>query len=364
MKPSDFLRAAVAQERDGKVEIRKDQLQALMGGELPDAIKKAREIHARGKKPQVVRVRRSFVRLEKFGGTVETERKPLPRAERPLSAQMITPKGLTLKLYLLMLFAAQCEAAVGKEWPQPYPIEPDAQKTDSWEGLVATVAKYAGPGVQASSVRTNKIRQIAQAMKALEEMGLLKSATGIKGQVRRGVLLLCENGKSKDTGAASIPYTVPADDERFLEIPVGFFTNGWVHVLTNSEIAALLMWFDVMKFDAMHVAPEGRAPMTVGYVLSNVRHGFYGVGRDTYETHKPLEAFQLLDVHRPSKRYDSGKWKDFEEDSSGMVCHRVVLRDGAFDKEAGPVVEEVLKRRDATNEWRRPFGGFVQPQRW
>ncbi|MFE1206203.1 hypothetical protein ACFW5V_31450 [Streptomyces sp. NPDC058762] len=354
----------MAQERDAKVEVRRGQLETMLGSELPDAIKKAREIYERGRKPQVVRVRRSFVRLEKFGGTVEDERKPLPRSERPLSAQMITPKGLALKMYLLMLFAAQCEAPVGKEWPRPYPIEPDARTTDSWEGLVATVAKYAGPGVQASSVRTNKLRQITQAMKTLEEMGLVKSATGVKGQVRRGVLLLCENGKSKDTGAASIPYAVPADYESFLEIPIGFFTNGWIHALTNSEIAALLMWFDVMKFDAMRVTPEGGAPITVGYVLSNVRHGFYGLGRDTYETHKPLEAFQILDVHRPSKRYDSGKWKDFKEDSNDLVCHRVVLRDGAFDKEAGPVVLDVLKRRDATNEWRRSIGGFQQPRRW
>ncbi|MEV5468939.1 hypothetical protein AB0N37_25480 [Streptomyces griseoincarnatus] len=364
----------MAHERDGKVEVRMGQLATMdpggrpgdgqRHGELPDAIKKAREIYERGRRPQVVRVRRSFVRLEKFGGTVEDERKPLPRSERPLSAQMITPKGLSLKLYLVMLFAAQCEAAVGKEWPQPYPIEPDARTTDSWEGLVATVAKYAGPGVQASAVRTNKLRQITQAMKTLEEMGLLKSATGVTGQVRRGVLLLCENGKSKDTGAASIPYTVPTDDEDFLEIPVGFFTNGWIHALTNSEIAALLMWFDVMKFDGMPFTPEGGTPMTFGFVLSDVRHGFYGLGRDAYETHKPLEAFEILDVHRPSKRYNSGKWRDFKEDSSDLVCHRVVFRDNAFDREAGAVVQEVLRRRDATNEWTRPISGIRQPGRW
>ncbi|MFF4543674.1 hypothetical protein ACFY1J_05415 [Streptomyces sp. NPDC001406] len=353
----------MAHERDGKVEVRMEQLAALMGNDLPEAVRKTREIYERGRKPQTVRVRRSFVRLEKFGGTVEDERKPLPRSERPFSAQMITPKGLTLKLYLVMLFAAQCEATIGKEWPQPYPIEPDARTTDSWEGLVATVAKYAGPGVQASSVRTNKLRQITQAMKTLEGMKLLRSATGTKGQVSRGVLLLCENGKSKDTGAASIPYTVPADDEHFLEIPVGFFTNGWIYALTNSEIAALLMWFDVLKFDGMQVKPEGGTPMTLGFVLSNVRHGFYGLGRDAYETHRPLEAFGILEVHRHWKRYDSGKWMEFKEDSSDMVCHRVMLRDGAFDREAGEVVQEVLRRRDATNEWRQPMSGFLQPRR-
>ncbi|MCX4792620.1 hypothetical protein OG369_43375 [Streptomyces sp. NBC_01221] len=329
-----------------------DQLANLMGGELPDAIKKAREIHEWGKKPQVVRVRRSFVRLEKFGGMVEDERKPLPRSERPLSAQMITPKGLTLRQHLLMLFAAQCEVPVAKDWREPYPIEPTAQEPDSWLGLMATIAKYDGPGVQAASVRTNKVRQITQAMKTLEKMRLLQSSTGVRGQVRRGVLLLCENGKSTD--AASIPYTVPADDEAFLEIPIGFFTHGWVHVLTTSEIAALLMWFDVMKFNSQLARGENGTSTTYGFVLSDVRHGRYGLGRDAYETHKPLEAFKILDVHRPDKRHDDGKWADYNE-GSRLICHRVELLDGAFDRNADEVVMPVLKRRDATNEWGRPL---------
>ncbi|MFD7225669.1 hypothetical protein ACFV9P_32425 [Streptomyces sp. NPDC059892] len=339
---------------DGKVEVRRDQLADLLKGDLPDAIKKARELHERGG-PEVVRIRQSFIRLEKFAGLVEDERKPLPRSERPLSAQMISPRGLTLKLYLLMLFAAQCETTAGKEWPAPYPIEPTAEQTDSWRGLVATIARYAGPGVQAASVRTNKVRQIAEAMKTLEKMGLLASATGIKGQVRQGVLLLCENGKSKSAGAANIPYTVPTDNEPFVEIPVGFFTNGWVHVLTTSEIAALLMWFDVIKFDpSLRILGDG-STVTEGFVLSDIRHGLYGLGRDAYETHQPLDAFGLLDVLRHSKRHNDGKWQNFKDDSSDMVAHRVILQTAAFGREAGPVVLPVLHRRHTLGEWRRPL---------
>ncbi|MFF1271004.1 hypothetical protein ACFVZE_34800 [Streptomyces anulatus] len=339
---------------DGKVEVRKDQLEDLLKGDLPDAIKKAREIHERGR-PGAVRIRRSFIRLEKFAGLVEDERKPLPRSKRPLSAKMISPRGLTLKLYLLMLFAAQCEVTAGKEWPDPYPLEPTAERPDSWRGLVATIAKYAGPGVQAASVRTNKVRQIAEAMKTLEEMGLLASATGVKGQVRRGVLLLCENGKSKNAGAANIPYTVPTDSEAFVEIPIGFFTNGWVHVLTTSEIAALLMWFDVTKFDpSLHKLEDG-STIKQAYVLSDVRHGLYGLGRDAYETHQSLDAFELMEVIRHSKRHDDGKWQDFNDDSSDMVAHRIILQNEAFGREAGQVVSPVLHRRHTLGEWRRPL---------
>ncbi|MFD7574406.1 hypothetical protein ACFV6U_28440 [Streptomyces sp. NPDC059810] len=336
---------------DPKVEIRLGQLVALRKGELPDAVDKAREIYKRGHMPSMVRIRRSFIRLEEFGGLVEDERKPLPKEARPLSGQMISPKGLTLKLYLLMLFAAQCEVTAGKEWADPYPIEPSSQKTDSWRGLVATIAKYDGPGVQAASVRTNKVRQIAEAMKTLEKMGLLASATGVAGQVRKGVLLLCDNGKSKNAGAANIPYTVPQDAEEFVDIPIEFFTSGWVHVLTTSEIAALLMWFDVMKFDPRTLRLDDGRLLSYGYVLSNTRHGWYGLGRDAYETHQPLEAFGLLSVVRHEKRYVDGKWKDFEENSEDMVCHRILLHAEGFKKDAGEVVHPVLHRRHTIGQW-------------
>ncbi|MFJ6785633.1 hypothetical protein [Streptomyces yangpuensis] len=67
------------------------------------------------------------------------------------------------------------------------------------------MARYAGPGVQASAIQTNKLRQVVEALKALEKKNLVRSKTGVAGQVKRGVLMECENGKS--TVAASIPYT-------------------------------------------------------------------------------------------------------------------------------------------------------------
>ncbi|MGW1658924.1 hypothetical protein [Streptomyces atratus] len=220
-------------------------------------------------------------------------------------------------------------------------------------GLVATIARYEGPGILASSAETNKVRQIVQALKTLEGLELVRSASGVTGQVRRGILLRCENGKS--TKAASIPYTVPDGGERFLEIPVGFFTQGWVHVLTTSEIAALLMWFDVLKFSGLRVRlREDADPVTMGFVNSEQRHGYYGLGRETYETHKQLEAVEILDVYRPEKRYKDGKWQGFAENSSDMACHKVVLVPGAFERDAGDAVLPVLRERDATGLWRRP----------
>ncbi|WP_107081459.1 hypothetical protein [Streptomyces yangpuensis] len=341
--------------RDDKVEVRIGNLVKLMEAELPDAVAKAQEIWERGQRPNVVRVRRSYLRLEQFGGVVIDERKPLPREKRPISAQMIAPKGLSLKLHLLMLFAAQCEVAPGKKWPVPYPAEPTPQQPDSWMGLAASVAQYAGPGVQASSVRTNKLRQVAEAMKALEKKNLVESVTGVAGQVKRGILLGCENGRS--TRAASIPYTVPTDDEAYIEIPTGFFTRGWVHVLTMSEIAAILMWLDILKFDSRQITlPGATQPVTMGFVNSRDRHGWYGLGRETYETHQPLRAFQLLEVYLPPQRHLDGKWEGYHDDHLEMAHHKIVMTPEGFDREAGKAVLEILRRRHTTGEWGRALG--------
>ncbi|WP_331747643.1 hypothetical protein OG365_41040 (plasmid) [Streptomyces sp. NBC_00853] len=60
--------------RDDKVEVRIGNLVKLMEAELPDAVAKAQEIWERGQHPNVVRVRRSYLRLEQFGGVVIDER--------------------------------------------------------------------------------------------------------------------------------------------------------------------------------------------------------------------------------------------------------------------------------------------------
>lgn len=268
--------------------------------------------------------------------------------ERPLSARMITPRGVALKLHLMMLFAAQCSAKPGKVWKNPYPVEPSPQSDHSWMGLIATTAKYGGPGIQGASVATNKRRQITEALKKLEGLNLIRPTKG-PGRGRQGFDLLHENGKS--TPAAGVSYAVPADAEPFVSVPREFFTAGWVHVLTHSEIAALLMWLDALQYDRMMTSDPS---VFVTRVTSAVRQGAYGLGREAYETHQQLDAFQVLDVLRPEKRHYDGRWQEFAQDSSDLACHRVALTPGGFSRDAGEVVQEVLQRRDARGDWSRP----------
>ncbi|MGW1658923.1 hypothetical protein [Streptomyces atratus] len=87
--------------QDGKVDVRIGHLKQLKAGQLPAAVAKAGQLWEQGLKPETVRVRRSYVVQDTLAPVVVDERKPLPREERPISARMITPKGLSLKLHLL-----------------------------------------------------------------------------------------------------------------------------------------------------------------------------------------------------------------------------------------------------------------------
>ncbi|MER6143094.1 hypothetical protein ABT174_24155 [Streptomyces sparsogenes] len=133
-------------------------------------------------------------------------------------------------------------------------------------------------------------------------------------------------------------------------------------MLTNSEIAALLMWFDRLKYNGVVVGAEEGDPLTITYVTGDVRQGLYGLGRKAYETHQALDAYQLLDVIRPEKRYDSGKWEGYSKGESDLLCRRVSLAPASFDRDAGDVVEGVLVRRDTGGFWRRPM--FSTPKRF
>lgn len=47
------------------------------------------------------------------------------------------------------------------------------------------------------------------------------------------------------------------------------------------------------------VGAEEGDPLTITYVTGDVRQGLYGLGRKAYETHRALDAYQLLDVIGP-----------------------------------------------------------------
>ncbi|MEW2493753.1 hypothetical protein AB0942_09420 [Streptomyces nodosus] len=326
------------------VKTRRETLEALTGsGMAADAARAATELSGTGRHPSVVRVRRPYVR-HAVPLDVETERNGLPREKRPPAARLIAPRGVTGRLHLLLLLAAACQAAPGQQWHHTIPIEHGREQPLSLERLVCAFARHRGGTGYVASPRANKLRQITQALKTLNDQHLVDLPHRGEHLPFRDFTLLCDSGQSTDN--AHIPYRVPKKNDPCVDIPVAFFTHGWVHLLTPSEITAYLMWLDVNQ------RPEHEEP----YVTGAVRAGAYGLTREAYETHRVLEAFGLIDVTPDPDRHDDGKYTGYHPDGRPPPCHRVTVTAGGLLQDAAARITEVLNRYAATGGWDRPLG--------
>lgn len=333
-----------AEARAAKVAARANALAAMQrSGELAAAVKSLRELWDEGRQPPVVRIRRGYY-WHSEPRTVVSERKPLPRAERPPAAQMIDSRGIALKLHLVMLFAAHCQAAERSRWKTRISVEPQEVEPVSWMGLMAAHAvSNEGAGVQVRSSVENKARQIVSGLQKLRDLDLLLLPRSGKPRPYSRIELLRESGGS--TAAAPIPYKVPTAGG-VIALPVEFFTRGWVYLLSPSEIVSYLMWQDVNQH------PRFDEP----FITAAERAGQFGLGREAYETHKQLDAFCLITVDRPTGRHSDGKFDfDYGTDTGSALCHRVTIDSQGLSRDADVVVDDVLRRVSAVGEWDRPL---------
>jgi hypothetical protein len=333
------LEAAEAAEKMVKTRI--ETLAALTrSGMLADAVTAATGLATDGRNPSVVRVRRSYVR-HAVPLKVTTERNGLPREKRPPAARLIAPRGVTGRLHLLLLFAAACHAAPGQKWHHTIPIEHGRDQSVSLERLVCAFARHRGGTAYVASPRMNKVRQITQALKTLNDQYLVDLPHRGEHLPFRGFTLLCDSGQSTDN--AQIPYRVPKKNEPCIDIPAAFFTHGWVHLLTPSEIVAYLMWLDVNQ----------HSEHDEFYVTGAVRAGAYGLTREAYETHQALDAFGLIDVFLDSDRHGDGKYAGYHPDGRPPPCHRVTVTEGGLLQDAAARISRSLNQYAATGEWFR-----------
>ncbi|MFF2772929.1 hypothetical protein ACFVUP_38105, partial [Streptomyces bacillaris] len=124
-------------------------------------------------------------------------------------------------------------------------------------------------------------------------------------------------------------YRVPSRTESTFTVPAGLITNGWLHVLEDSEIALLFMvvcrkggWVE----DGLVVVP------------ADVRLTQYGLHRDVYSSaRKTLEWFGLLNVE------EMGRHVDGRAENSDLRLHRLGLVSTGFDEPATSTAREVLR---------------------
>ena len=129
--------------------------------------------------------------------------------------------------------------------------------------------------------------------------------------------------------------------EPTVTLPGEFISNGWMHVLEDSEIAVLFM----------AACQRGGFADDFGYAVPGaVRLLNYGIGRESYsKALKTLAWFGLVQVHEIGRR-DDGRSLDFDTDEPQL--NRIKLLSEGFEAD-GPsevlaTLREQLKRGNST----------------
>jgi hypothetical protein len=96
----------------------------------------------------------------------------------------------------------------------------------------------------------------------------------------------------RETGRAigdQVPYAVPMPTEQNLfSLDARLFTNGWVNVLEDAELAFLCMMADLQ-------ARNGYGPISIP---GEIRIGYYGLGTDGYQAHHLLQRTGPIQITR------------------------------------------------------------------
>ncbi|MFE7759276.1 hypothetical protein [Streptomyces sp. NPDC057429] len=256
-------------------ELEKNGLLRAVNGTLAD-------VWREGSKPKTVRLRHSFV-----------IRRP-DVVEEPPAAQLLNPRGVALRFYLLALFEAQCRLAPGAEWTggdRPF------RGRRGWNDFIAVDVAYSSTTdtyarAPERTQETKRIRQVKGALLTLEGLGEqalveIPLKRGGKYRDHQAFRLMNETGR----GAAALTpdyYIVPPVDKQMIEIPIDFLLQGWVQVLHPSEI------FTWLSFRLLSAHFPARHRLSGNYLYAKKREHFHLL-RDSWEDScQTLVEFGLL----------------------------------------------------------------------
>ena len=268
-------------------------------------------------------LRTGFVHRSTPAPGYASDRRVPRREHRPPATRIASSKGAALRLYLMALAENQIRLRAGAGTTNPLPI--DGRGSVSWIHLVAsTAARSTSPGGTYLNAKDKMLRTVTGALKTLEGAKLvhLPNAAKVKGRFEQFVLL--------DDSGSGADYELPRKADDTFSLPAAFVTNGWLHVLEDSEIALLLMV----------ACGRGSEPFGPGMVAINgeTRLLHYGIGRDPFTVaHRSLEQFGLLDVHQVDR------WPDGRAMEDARSLHRLELLPDGFETDALSTVLTALK---------------------
>jgi hypothetical protein len=227
-----------------------------------------------------------------------SDRKLPAKEDRPPASRIMSPRGAALRIFLAALLERQARTRRGNRLP----LTAGGNGVVSWTDLLASDAKSSGEGKYHMSASAKKVRQMESALDRLAAEELVElTGKDEPGTGKYEKFKLMHEGGRRATGP-NIPYQVPdPKQEPVFPVPVTLFTNGWIHVLDDTELAFILM------MAACHHSTAGQAFR----IPAADRLLRFGIGRDAYEAHMMLSALGLVSVTEDPGRHTDGKVKDY-----------------------------------------------------
>lgn len=261
-----------------------------------------------------------------------SDRKAPPRHFRPPATRLQSPRGANLRFELSLIALAQSVRRPGdKAKLNTLGLKvKGSSRAPGWADLLVADSEDGVLGSTFVTARDKRTRSVRSSFEALQRAGLV-GIPGVPGERDRFERFVLLNEQGVEAIGEAEEYTVPTRDEEMFVMPAGFVTNGWVHVLEDSEIALLLMvgcrkggW------------PEGDLLV----IPPDVRLRQYGIHRDAYSAaRKTLEWFGLLRVE------EVGRHGDGRAENGELRVHRLGLEVGGFDRPAIETVARALQEQ-------------------
>ncbi len=279
-----------------------------------------------------VRVRKDFVyQVDAPPGDWSDRRLP-PRELRPPAAQLVSPRGASLRLFLTGLFEAQARGRQGTHPANPRPLRA-AGSGQSWVDLLASDARPAMSGRIFMNVADKKLRQLRNTLDRLVGADLIALPNAHLRGLKRYENFRLQNEAGTRRNGPNIKYELPkSTDVDIFSLPVDFFTKGWIHVLEDTEILFILML-------AHYAAKTSDGGIRID---SETRLLHHGIGRDAYEAHFMLDWLNLVYVSPDPLRKAKGRIEGFTTGSQPLP-HALRLLPEGFTAEAMPRVEAEIE---------------------
>jgi hypothetical protein len=340
--------SAVKEKKYEDVRTRRDRLQTRLrrlraiseptgpaGDQVSPALTALRRLNDEGGRGLThISVRPSFITRRAEPQGEMSDRRP-PEGPRPPVLELASPNGIAQQVELVALFVAQAAGRHHRDGRVTLGIDldtTDAQSVD-WVDLVVPHSDITETAVIAASRRDARLGQVKRALNSLAAKGLVELPHQRDARGKHKDFRLLDEGGPRLTGP-TVPYRLPTPGtETVIGLPLDFYLQGWVYVLTKSEIALWLM--------LRHLQVLGGTPGAELTIFGAERLRRYGLSKDAYKAWWLLERAGLIEVQvDPSRRPDSTVI-DFDP-ANPPATHRFRLRDEGLGQPAPAAVKQSL----------------------